>query len=136
MAASHWIRMTTLTAPPNTLQASLVEALAGGQPERALEQAFYRLSPAGGGGDMPLLLAMVKALVRIGLAGIAVRLLHAGGGLLAAEPQISGLAQQLSTLPSGELPTALLNARLDATIAAALSSRPHLQEIESDLRRL
>ena len=81
--------MTTLTAPPNTLQASLIEALGAAQPERALEQAFHQLSR---GGDLPLLIAMVKALVRAGMAGLAVRLLHAGGGVLADRHQSAALA--------------------------------------------
>src|SRR5262245_18439780 len=46
---------------------------------------------------------MIKALMRAGLSGIALRLLDAVSGLLAAEPQIATLADRLADPPSGEI---------------------------------
>ncbi len=115
--------MTTLQAQPNTLHASLIEALNAEDPERALEQAFLQL---GAGANMPLLLAMVKALVRAGLGGIAVRLLRSASGLLAAEPQLAALAAQLERVPSGEVAAAKLAGQLDQNLAA-------IREVDSDL---
>lgn len=118
--------MTTLTASPNTLQASLMEALSGEQPERALEQAFLQLSR---GGDLPLLLAMVKALVRTGVAGLALRLLRSAGGLLTAEPQLASLADRLASLAPGEVSAEVLERRFGDNLKALLPSRPHLRSI-------
>src|SRR5204862_387480 len=116
--------MTTLTAPPNTLQASLMDALAGQEPERALEQAFIQLSR---GGDLPLLLAMVKALVKTGVAGLALRLLRSAGGLLRAEPQLASLADRLASLPSGQVPAKILESRYRGNLEPLLTTRPHLR---------
>lgn len=118
--------MTTLTAQPGTLSASLVDALGGPEPERALEQAFIQLAR---GGDLPLVLAMLKALVRIRLAGIAVRLLHSAGGLLTAEPQLAALADQLAAMPSGEVSTTVLQDRFKRNRSHLLKSRPQLEPI-------
>lgn len=127
--------MTTLIAPPNSLQASLIAALSDpkGQPERSLEQAFIQLSR---GGEVPLLLAMVKALVRIGLAGIAVRLLNAGGGLLTTEPQIAALAEQLAVLPTGELSHDSLRNNLQAQVESLLRTHPQLQQLARQLKQI
>lgn len=108
-------RMTSIALHPENLHGSLIEALKGPDPERALEQAFIQLSR---GGHMSLLLAMIKALVRAGLAGIAARLLRASGGLLAAEPQLTALANQLESMPSGEVSPQILSARRTANLLA------------------
>src|SRR5688572_22049887 len=97
--------MTSLAAPPSTLHAALIDALNDGERERALEQAFQQLSR---GGNLPLLLAMTKAMVHAGLAGLALRLLNSSAGLLAADPQLAMLAKRLENLPSGEIASAEL----------------------------
>jgi hypothetical protein len=116
--------MTTLAAQPGTLQASLIDALGGPEPERALEQAFIHLAR---GGDLPLVLATLKSLVRVGLAGIAVRLLHSAGGLLAAEPQLAALADQLAAMPQGQVPDSVLRRRFQSNVHHLLAERPHLR---------
>jgi hypothetical protein len=115
--------MATLAAHPNTLHASLIDALGGPDPERGLEQAFIQL---GRGAELPLLLAMIKALVRAGLAGIACRLLRSSGGLLAAEPQLAALAAQLETMPSGEIPQDIIRRRIQTNVQAMIASRQAL----------
>ena len=107
--------MTSLAAPPNTLQDSLIHALSGDLPERALEQAFLQLSR---GGSLPLVLAMIRALVNAGMAGLALRMLHATAGLLAAEPQLAALASRLDGLPAGELGHAELRRRFEMNCSA------------------
>lgn len=93
--------MSTITSPPHTLHGALISALTGPDPEAALEQAFVQLNR---GADLPLVLAIIRALVRLGVGGVALRLLRASSGLLAAEPQLASLAEQLERVPSGEMP--------------------------------
>ncbi len=92
--------MSTVTAQPTQFNVALLNALEGEHAEAALEQAFSQLAH---GGTLQLILAMTKALVRIGVAGLAVRLLQAGGDQLLANPQIADLVRQLRALPTGEI---------------------------------
>ena len=103
-----------------------MDALAGDKPEQALEQAFIQLAR---GGDLPLLLAMVKAFVRIGLAGIAVRMLQSAGGVLAAEPQLAALAERLTRLPSGEIHRDILANRARRNLDVMVPTRANLQPL-------
>jgi hypothetical protein len=130
--------MTTLSAQPNTLHASLIHALAGPDPERALEQAFIQLSR---GVSLPLLLEMIKALVHAGLAGIAARLLRCSNGLLTAEPRLASLADQLEQMPSGEMSSKTFQRHIQANVDALKTSHPNLHlNVESrrpvDLARI
>ena len=118
--------MTTLTAPRHSLHASLIDALGGDKPEQALEQAFIQLAR---GGDLPLLMAMVKAFMRVGLAGIAVRMLQSAGGVLAAEPQLASLADRLARLPSGEIDPEVMVNRAHRNLDALLPTLPHLESL-------
>ncbi len=100
-----------------------MDALGGDKPEQALEQAFIQLAR---GGDLPLLMAMVKAFMRVGLAGIAVRVLQSAGGVLAAEPQLASLADRLARLPSGEIDPEVLANRARGNLDAIVPTRPQL----------
>ena len=64
--------------------AALIAELEKDHRDQALEQAFNQLTS---GTDLPLLLATVRALVRQGVPGLAVRLLKSAGGLLADIPE-------------------------------------------------
>src|SRR5690349_12725506 len=125
--------MTVAIAKSPSLQTSLIEALSGHDPERALEQSFIQLAR---GGDLSLLLAMLKALVRAGLAGIALQLIHSAGGLLSTEPQLATLADHLASLPSGQLDADVLRARCRDAAAIAVISRPHLEHHLKDVSAL
>lgn len=68
--------------------------------------------------NMQVLMAVVEALTRRGLAGLAVRVLEAVPGLVQANQDIASLVDQLSALPSGQLAwerlAAVGSANLDA----------------------
>jgi hypothetical protein len=106
----------------------LLAQLEGPDVERHIGAAFIE---AGRRGDVPLFLAVVKGLVRVGLAGLAVRLLRVAAGT--AHPSLAGqftaLAQQLDRLPSGEIPRQTLDARL----ARRRAEIPGLGSIEPDV---
>src|SRR5205809_1787463 len=101
--------MSTLAGKLSTLHGPLLEALDGADCESALEQAFLQLNRCG---DFQLLLALAKALIRTGVAGIAARLVRSMCGLVIAEPQVASLAGQLERLPSGEISADTLQRRL------------------------
>jgi hypothetical protein len=114
---------TGTTTPPNAPAEGVTDArgaaivgLNGADPERALESALPLLATRG---DVPLLLETAKALVRVGLAGVAVTLLRSLGG---ADARLLGLADQLGRLPSGELDAKLLAERY-ASRRAMLAER-------------
>lgn len=115
---------TTAAAQSPPVEISIIQELSSLEPERALEKAFAQLHR---GGSLPLLVAMLKALVRVGLGGIAVRLLQSAGGPLRDQPEIILLAQQLSRLPSGEIPQATLKARLTHNWQRLRTVQPHLE---------
>lgn len=126
--ADRPVAMPSLTATQPSSAAGLGDALAGSDPEPALEQAFARL---GGGCDWPFLVAMVKALVRSNLAGIAIRLLRTAGRNHALSPQIDLLVEELGRLPSGETPGDVLQRRYQANRLALLRRYPNLANLLS-----
>jgi hypothetical protein len=116
--------MTSLAARPQTLPASLIAALESDQSETALEHAFLQLAR---GGNFPLVLAILKVLVRAGLAGLGLRLLESSSGLLTAEPQVAALAERLAALPSGEWTAGVIEHRWKTNSDQLRRSHPHLQ---------
>ncbi len=119
----------TLADRDATDLAAISAALNGADPESAIESAYVRIADAG---DLPVLLAMIRAMVRIGLSGLALRVLNAVDGLL-ADPQLAGLAQQLSRLPSGEIPAATLRSRYAERRAVLVRTVPSLSSLPSSL---
>ncbi|MDY7109210.1 MAG: hypothetical protein SYC29_11300 [Planctomycetota bacterium] len=106
--------------------APLIAALEGPQREHALEQAMKRLHAAG---DVHLLLAMIKALLRLGLAGLALRLLHSTRVPRPMQNDLRDLADELAALPSGETPLAGLADRYRAHASILHARWPHLRDV-------
>jgi hypothetical protein len=115
--------MTTLVAPAASSLRTLYKALEGSQPEAALEQAFPQFAR---GADISLALAITKALVRIGLAGLARRFLQSLQSGTPLQSQFVHLGEQLAALPSGELSYAERARRHNQNVNALLTTRPHL----------
>src|SRR4051812_28631576 len=111
---------------PNSLHQSLISALESNDPEPALDQAFVQLQR---GGDLKLLLAMVKAMVRVGLAGLAPQLIYSIAGAMAAEPRLAALAKELEALPSGEILRDVLQNRHVQHLQALNESHSHLRSV-------
>jgi hypothetical protein len=107
-----------------------VSDLDAAHPDGALERAFAQLSR---GGDLQLVLAMARALVRAGVAGLAARLLGALAPQLAGQPEIASLRDQLARLPSGEVPSEQCRRTFDANIAV-LRDAPCAWEAVAALR--
>jgi hypothetical protein len=106
-----------LMPPPN---AALLDALERPRCEDAIGAALPALAR---GGDLALLQATLKALVRAGLAGIAVQLLErsiAGG-----DHATAALTRQLSELPSGAIEPGILKARAAQNLHGRLLSPAH-----------
>jgi len=74
------------------------------------------LTPAGGTVD--LLLAVLRALVRCGMAGIALRLLRSAGPLVDANPELAGLCKELAAVPAGDVPLTSFAGRYEINCAA------------------
>jgi hypothetical protein len=104
----------------------LVDALEGPDVESALERAMARLRA---GGDVQLLLAMAGALVRLGLAGLAVRLLMSTRVPVFMRDELRALARELAALPSGETPSTKLADRYRANAAALRAGRPQFEAV-------
>jgi len=107
-------------------RSNIVEALTGGDGSRldaALERVFARPDAAI---DGPLLLATVKGLARNGLAGLAARLLRA-----AANAELTALAEQIDTLPTGAVPRDVTESRYRRNREALLARRLHLAPLVS-----
>ncbi|UCD75408.1 MAG: hypothetical protein JSV91_00520 [Phycisphaerales bacterium] len=113
--------------------AALIAALDASHSDAALERAFSELVS---GADLPLLLAILRALVRQGVAGLAVRLLESTGGLLTDRPDLAALADELSQPPSGEIQWSELDERFRDNANAALSGNPHLHDTLDDLTHI
>lgn len=98
----------------------------------ALDEAFVHLR---GGADLQLFMAMIKAMTRSGLSGLAVRLLKSGGDLLKASPELAKLMAQLEALPTGQLDPEKLTVRYEKNREALLKGRPHLAVLREQLDR-
>lgn len=116
--------------PAIDADSQLVAALAADDPGPALEKAFSRLAR---GADLALAMAMVKALVREGLAGVAAGLVRALHAAAESDPNLEALAAQIERMPSGELPRATLQSRLTARRAALTALNPRLESIPPSL---
>lgn len=101
----------------------LIAALEGRDVDAALEEAMACLRV---GGDVHLLLAAAKALVRAGLAGLAVRLLNSTRVLRPMQEELRSLVEELARLPSGERPFGDLAGRYRANVTALLAGQSHL----------
>jgi hypothetical protein len=121
--------MSTLAAPsPPTDLRALRSGLDAGD-ERAIEEAFAGLSR---GTDPHTLLALVKALLGIGLPTLAETLLTTIGRPLLAEPSLAALASRLSAMTHDRVPAAEQK-RAAASNLAALRARGFESETVPDL---
>ncbi|MHC4948391.1 MAG: glycosyltransferase family protein [Planctomycetota bacterium] len=111
-------------APPS--RAGLVAALESHPTDAVLETALAALAT---GADLPLLLAAVKGLVRVGVPGLAVRLLRAAG----AGGDLERLAGELETLPTGEVDRSGLETRWRANAAALAAADPPVAPPDASL---
>ncbi len=111
-----------LTAPTEARRAAALAALNGDEPEYGLERALPTLASEP---TLDLLLAAARALVRSGLAGLAVRLIDAMGG---GAPALAELRAKLASLPSGERDAALLAERWSVRRARLVERRGDLEE--------
>ncbi|MCP3905633.1 MAG: hypothetical protein GY715_18560 [Planctomycetes bacterium] len=93
----------------------LIADLDGPNVDAALTAALGALAS---GGSVDLLLAVLRTLVRNGLAGIALRLLRSAGNLVETNPEIAGLCEQLAALPPGDVPLTTFAERYEANRAA------------------
>jgi hypothetical protein len=114
--------------PATVSRGDLLAALAGPEPERALEQAMPLLP---GTRDTSLVFEVTKALVRGGLAGIAVRVLRAleaNGASSELAPLVAPLVNQIARLPSGEVPRQALRERWARRREALARVKPSLAD--------
>ncbi len=103
----------------------LLEAMKGPAADAVIEQALAWMRTAC---DAPLLIATARALVNAGVAGLAVRLLRSRQSMLAGNPELGALIEDLALLPTGETPWADLADRYSANCRAILTRRPHLRQ--------
>ncbi len=108
--------MTTTTAPPSDAQ--LVAAVERGD-EAAIDAAYTALAA---GVSPALLLALVKAMLGLGLGRVAEAILTTVGKPLLVEPSVARLAERLGRLPGGEVPSVEQQAWARRNLAALLAA--------------
>jgi hypothetical protein len=105
--------MSLRTAPSQ--HTALITALGGSNPDAAIEDA---LNQVGRGADGPLLLALVDAMVRRGMAGVAARLLESTGNAVSLYPEIATALDEIRASPSGRIPWSRSRERFDRNLDA------------------
>lgn len=112
---------------PAARRAAAIETLGGPEPEYGLERALPILAADP---SVDLLLAAVKALVRSGVAGLAMRLVEAMG---AEALPFAELRAKLASMPSGALDGEMLAARWTARRSRLVERRPDLGSLPTKL---
>jgi hypothetical protein len=112
------------------VHAGLVRRLESTPDDGAIEQAMRQLQA---GGDLALLLATAKAMVRVGVAGLAARLIRSAGEQVSGRDEIREVLAQLDALPSGEVRWAEREAAAASNLESLLASRPNLAPIADEL---
>jgi len=113
--------MTTAAVQLVSPHAALIDSLNSANPDSALEAAFVQLQR---GADIPLLLAVIKALVTAGVPGLALRLIRSAGAGVRDRADLATLSAQLVRLPSGEIEAAVLHRNCQNARRALIASSP------------